>query len=198
MVKYEWLRLNTDDKKVIRKELLLLRGGLTIEFRKKADNTIVRSLLDLPEFISASLIFCFVGIKNEIDTLPFIDVAIKLGKRICIPRIQEDGSMDAFEIKSEADLVKSVYGLLEPVSSCSVVGAEDISLVVTPCLACDLNGYRIGYGGGYYDKYMAGKDFCKVAICRERFVLERLPVDGNDVPVDIIISEKRVYRMTNI
>jgi 5-formyltetrahydrofolate cyclo-ligase len=181
-------------KHEIREKQLAARDKTTVAYRTKADREIILSLSDLPEYKAADVIFCFVGIKTEIDTIPFILEALQSGKRICVPKCIDREIMEAFEIIGVQDLEQGTYGLLEPMKHCRRINPDEIDLAVIPCLAGDRTGHRIGYGYGYYDQYMAGTRYCKVILCRQKFIIEKVPFSENDVIGDIVITEKYICR----
>ena len=187
-------KTTTSKKQELRKKLLAVRNNTLASYRTKTDREIILTLSGLPEYKAADIIFCFVGVRNEIDTMPFINMAIQSGKRVCAPRCIDGETMEAYEVTELNDLEYGMYRLLEPKSHCKRIDPADISLAVIPCLACDTTGHRIGYGGGYYDKYMAGRAFCKAVLCREQAIIDRAPVESFDVTVDIVITEKHIYR----
>lgn len=99
--------------------------------------------------------------------------------------------MDAVEISSLKNLKKDKYGILEPDELIPAVKKEDIDLIILPGVAFDKSGGRLGYGGGYYDKYLNScpQDICKVALCYDFQIVENVPVEEHDVKAnDVIIG----------
>jgi len=190
------IQITAEDRKKqeIRKELLAARANLPISYMIKIDKKIIQMLLSLPEYKASEMIFCFIGVRNEIDTMPFINAAMQAGKCVCAPRCIDNETMEARVISGFNDLERGMYGLMEPNNRCRTIEPAEIDLAIIPCLACDAEGHRIGYGGGYYDKYMADKRFCKAVLCREQDIIDNAPVDSYDVTVDIVITEKQIYR----
>lgn len=176
-------------KQELRAHLLEKRNQLTSEYRISADHKIFQNLISLPAYHNASVIFCFVSTKNEINTLPIIEHALRTGKSVAIPKCQKKGIMDAVQILSFDDLENGKYGILEPKSFCPIVAPEEIDFAIVPCLSCNLEGYRIGYGGGYYDRYLANLS-CKTAVvCYREMVREEIPMEAFDVKIDIVITD---------
>ena len=91
-------------------------------------------------------------------------------------------------IHSFEDLESGKYGILEPKQYCKLVYPEEIDVAIIPCLSCNAEGYRIGYGGGFYDRYLRNQQFLKIAICYEELILDEIPTDSYDEKVDIIIK----------
>jgi 5-formyltetrahydrofolate cyclo-ligase len=172
------------------------RDALPAEYRAAADRAICETLLGLSEYGRADTIFCYIGVGSEVDTLPFIRRALAEGKRVCAPALTRGGAMEAREIAGAWDVAPARFGLLEPKASCPEVPADEITFIVVPCLCCDRNGNRIGYGGGYYDRYLALSKAETVVVCREENICE----DGgiaplpHDVRARVIVTERGVFR----
>jgi 5-formyltetrahydrofolate cyclo-ligase len=172
------------------------RDALPAEYRAAADRAIRERLLGLPEYRRADTVFCYIGVGSEVDTLPLIREALADGKRVCAPALLGDGRMEAREIAGAADLAPARFGLLEPKASCRRIRADEISLIVVPCLCCDRNGNRIGYGGGYYDRYLPLTKADIAVVCRE----ESICADGgisplpHDARAPLVVTERGVFR----
>lgn len=87
------------------------------------------------------------------------------------------------------------YGILEPGAHASVIQPEEINLAIVPCMSCSHDGRRLGYGGGYYDRYLGRTQAVKAVICRERIMRADIPVEPHDQMMDMVISEKGVRRL---
>lgn len=182
------------DKKHQRTEIKNRIRQLTEKYQKSSDIAIADTLFSLSEYQNASFIFCYVSTKNEIDTLPIIRHAWEHGKRIAVPKCIGKGIMELYEIHSFDDLESGLYGIMEPKRSCDSVSVKDIDFGVIPCVSCDRNRNRLGHGGGYYDRYLSQSDFVTAALCRELLMLDQVIMESHDLPVDIVISEKKIYR----
>ena len=182
------------DKLLLRQTLLAGREALGQTRRDAADATISAELLAMPEYQEAKTVFCYVSVGAEVDTRAFIRACLSAGKTVCTPCCSCVGQMNAMAITSEADLVEGKYGLLEPCAGLDQVSPSDIDLIVVPCLAATAAGQRIGYGGGYYDRYLAAMKSSNtaafsVALCRKEYLLASLPLDPHDISVDRVISD---------
>jgi 5-formyltetrahydrofolate cyclo-ligase len=172
------------------------RDALPAEYRAASDIAIREVLLGLPEYKKATVIFCYIGVRSEVETMPFIQKALEDGKRVCAPALERGGIMKAKEISGADDAAPSDFGLIEPKSGCSDVPAREISLVVVPCLCCDRNGNRLGYGGGYYDRYLALSEAAVAVLCRERNICEDGDISPlpHDARADIVVTERGAFR----
>ena len=117
----------------------------------------------MTEYVKADTVLLYAGTERETDTEKIIRDALKAGKNVCLPKCTGEGIMDAYRIESMDDLLPGKYGILEPVESCKMVEPGEIDFIMVPCATCNQQGYRLGYGGGYYDRYQIGR-----ASCRER------------------------------
>ena len=196
------------DKKQQRIIIKEKRKNLQREYCRMADEKICRNILALREFAEADTVFCFVNTKEEIDTRIIFEEAWKMGKRVVVPRCEGKGHMEAYEIHSFSELVEGSYGILEPGKNCKMVRPEEIQFAVVPCLACSVRGWRLGYGGGYYDRYFsraesmnaeskengcAGKRMIKAVICREQLLEEDICRKEHDIQMDIVVTERQKY-----
>lgn len=196
------------DKKQQRVIIREKRKNLQREYCRWADEKICRNILTLKEFVEADTVFCFVSTKKEIDTRLIFEEAWKMGKRVVVPRCEGKGHMEAYEIHSFSELVEGSYGILEPGRTCKAVRPDEIQFAVVPCLSCSLQGWRLGYGGGYYDRYFgraesmnaeskgngcAGKRMIKAVICREQLLEEDICREEHDIRMDIVVTERRKY-----
>ena len=175
-------------KKELRKILIEKRKNLPQEYRQHADAQIFQKIIDSDAYQNSSTVFCFVSTKDEINTHPVIEHALNHGKCIVVPKCIKKGIMHAFRIQSIDDLEPGRYGILEPKENCGYVQPQDIDLAIIPCLSCNSKGYRIGYGGGFYDRYLQNQNFIKLIICYELLISEDIPTESFDERADIIIS----------
>ncbi len=188
-----WKRIVRDEKERQRREIRKRIAALGAEYCRAADEAIRGKLISLREFQEAGCIFCFVGAGWEIDTVPLIRTALRMGKRVAVPRCVGEGEMEAYEITSLEELRPGRYGIAEPEPSCRPVSAAEIDLAILPCLSCDAEGRRLGHGGGYYDRYLAGTDFVTAAVCRKKLLLEKVCTEPHDRRADLVVTEEEIF-----
>ena len=184
-------------KKDLRKKMKTLRDGMSKDENLRLSLKIAESLFMTPEYKKAENVLIFVSYGSEVDTIPIIKRAISEGKKVAVPRI-DDGIMDFYEIKGLDELIPGFYGILEPDESHIVRIEPGSALVIVPGLVFDRKLYRIGYGGGFYDRFFSepfAKNYQKVAIAFDFQVLKEdyIDADENDIPVDLIITESSKY-----
>lgn len=178
-----------EEKTALRRRMKAAREGWEAEYRQGADAAIARRTLETAAWRAAGTVFAYVSVGCEVDTHALIRAALRQGKRVCAPRCLGGGRMEARQIASLDALVPAAHGLLEPAEGERLVPAEEIDLILAPCLAADRAGWRLGYGGGYYDRFLAGATGASLCLCRARALLEAVPFERWDAPVDMIVTE---------
>lgn len=185
------------DKKSFRKLIIQKRNEMSILEKNSLSNQVIERLVSTKEYNKAKNIFVFVSTEDEIFTHDFIKNSIKFGKSIYIPFVDSGKKlMYASKLESFDDLEIGFYDILSlPESKLDIVNPEKLDLVIVPGLVFGKNFYRIGYGGGYYDKYLSNPNITavKIGICYEFQVFEKVDYNKYDIPVDIIITEKEKY-----
>lgn len=184
------------DKKSIRKEILKLRDNLDLEKKECMDSVIESKFINSSQYIHAKNIFIYISYASEINTKNIIFKAINDGKKIYIPRTDaKTKNMDAVNIISFDKLVRNDYGILEPSKKELFIDPNELDLIVVPGVAFDIKKGRMGYGAGYYDRYLKKidkkhlKKISKVALAYDFQIIDEVPMDENDMPVDYIITD---------
>ena len=160
--------------------------------RTDADRRILQRLLKTEEFRRSDLLLCFVSVASEADTRPLLAHCFVTGKRVAVPRCEADGVMHFHEIRSLDSLSPSAFGIPEPDASAPIPECSEKTLCVVPGLLFDRTGHRLGYGGGYYDRFLAAFPGVTVGLCYEALLCERLPHEPFDRKVSKIITEERI------
>ncbi|NLY11638.1 MAG: 5-formyltetrahydrofolate cyclo-ligase [Firmicutes bacterium] len=182
------------DKRALRKKLIAERDGIAKQRKARLEKSILDSLFNHEAYQKAISIMTYIGFGSEIDTWQIIEQAWANGKIVYVPKIvktTERSTMIAVKINERDDLAAGTWGILEPINS-EPADASEIDLIIVPGLAFNAQGYRIGYGGGYYDQFLPHVRGRTIALCFDRFLREDIPVESWDIPVEIIITEKRV------
>lgn len=177
-------------KKNLRAIYLLKRNKLDEKYREDASNSIFSKIEQLEVFKDSKTIFIYINFGSEIITTKFIKKWISK-KDILVPKIV-DHNMILVKLKTFEDLELSKFGILEPKDN-NIYSAK-CDLVITSSVAYNQNGYRIGYGAGYYDKYFSKEKYkCSIGVAYEdNMITEEIIWDKYDRPVDILITESRV------
>jgi 5-formyltetrahydrofolate cyclo-ligase len=178
------------EKAALRQLLIAQTEDLPREYITESDAGIFNNLIRLPEFAAAETIFSYYSLQREPDTVKFLEYALRLGKTVTLPVCLKSGIMEARAVSSLSELSESGYHLLEPLASMHVVPPEALDFIVVPALAYDLEGYRLGRGGGYYDRFLLKTKAYTAGITRERLIYEALPREVHDMPVHCVVTEK--------
>jgi len=183
-------------KRAVRKEILKKRMSLSSEEVAAKSKAIAEKVMALPVFAEAKTIMAYVPFRNEVDTSPIIAQAMSMGKRVVIP-ISDTSNMRL--IPSElrdypGDLTEGTYGILEPKPDCvRPRDANEIDLVLVPGVAYDFCGNRLGYGAGFYDRFLDSLPRAKsVALAFNLQVLDNAYPEPHDHPVQFVITEEQV------
>ncbi len=185
------------DKKTLRKKYKTLRKDLTKEEKNNKDTNIINNVLNMEQYKSCNTLLCFVSTKEEINTHPLINNALQKGKVVAVPYCTNEAKvMDFYIIKSINDLVIRTMDILEPNPKIhkKLIDFTNAFCVV-PGFCFDEKGYRIGYGGGYYDVFLSKHSLLKVGICYDYGKVKKLKYDDYDIPVDYIVTNHLVYKV---
>ena len=179
-----------ESKEDIRKRLLNIRRYLSREEVLEMSRNIKERLFALSEYKSCKVVMFYIAHDNEVETREMIIESLH-SKKVLIPCTSLERNMIyPVEIENLDDLERGAFGILEPRNKKIYRG--DIDVIIVPGIAFDPRGYRIGYGKGFYDRFLIGTNALKIGIAYDFQIVNRIPEDENDVPVDMIVSEKRV------
>ncbi len=188
---------NAELKKTLRKQYTKIRDNIPLDVKRVKSRIVFEKLKELSEYKSADNILVFVSTKSEIDTTEYIEqILFQKEKNIYVPKVDvSTKTMDFYKIESFDDLAESYMGILEPVSGEKYVpNSKHKDLCLIPGLCFDESGYRLGYGGGFYDKYLCDCDITKVMIAfSEQKSTVPLNIDELDVKMNYCITDERIY-----
>jgi 5-formyltetrahydrofolate cyclo-ligase len=180
----------------LRRRVRRAREAIGDAERTRMAGMIEERLFGLPELATAGTVLLFYSFGSEVTTAAMVDRVHAAGKRLLLPYLAEgraEGSMEAAVVRLGDDLIPASYGAREPARRVPVDPSE-VDLVVAPGLAFDRRGYRLGYGGGHYDRYLSRlrPDAVRVGIGFAVQVVERVPTGPGDRPVDLVVTENEV------
>ncbi|MCD4740464.1 5-formyltetrahydrofolate cyclo-ligase [archaeon] len=176
-------------KKQARKTTLEKRENITSSRRHLKSWLIKKHLINSPEWNHAKTIMLYIAIKSEVKTTRIIKTALNQGKTVLVPKIK-NRKIIPVKLKTLANLENSTYGV--PIPSNAQESKEKIDLIIVPGIAFDCKGNRIGYGGGYYDKFLKKQDAQTIALAYEEQLLQEIKSEPHDQKVKKIITEKRI------
>lgn len=183
----------SEEKRTLRTAVRSEIPQLSEKYTRGADRKITDRLAEMPEYLSADTVFCFVGTAREINTRPFLETVLAAGKTLCVPLCIGLGVMVLKKITALEQLIPGTYGILEPSDDAPTVLPDDVDFAVIPCISCDRAGHRLGQGGGFYDRFFTVYRGPAILVCRERLMREEIPVEPHDAIVHWVLTEKGLY-----
>ena len=188
--------LNIVYKQELRKKTLKYRRNITISDKVRYDDNIFKNIITLDEFSKYNFICTYVSTDIEVDTQRLIKFSLKEGKKIAVPKcIKGKNEMDFYFITSFNDLEPGSFSVLEPKNTCKKVTDFKNALFIIPGLCYDKQGYRVGYGKGYYDRFLSENiitNSCKIGITYNANLLEKLYHEKHDLPVNILVTDENI------
>ena len=189
--------MNIDDKKAFRKAMLAKRDAIPYENRTEADKVRNEQIRNWGAYQKAELLLFYVSYRSEADTLQLLKEALGAGRKVAVPKVAGT-DMVFYRITNFSQLVKGYKGILEPDTECCEVITDDLpkhTLLFVPGCAFDEKGGRMGYGGGFYDRFMeAYPEILRVALAYEEQLVEEVPREVHDKIVDVIVTEARMIQ----
>jgi len=179
-----------------RKNFLKRRINLPENEITSSNSSILKRVTNLKEFEEANTIHVYASMNKryEVDTFSIIDYALKNGKKVIVPVMRENGKLNHCEIDSTDSLEPNSWGVPEPVNQKTLEHVKP-DIIFVPMVAGDLQKNRLGYGKGYYDRFLSSVNGLKAGLLFEEQISKKiLPTDSYDVTLDILITEKRVLR----
>ena len=161
-----------------------------IEIDEKSDE-IFLNLQNLIKNFKEKIYFVYLSFSSEAKTQKIIDYLLECGKKVFVPKV-EQSEMVTIEINKNSKFQKSKFGIFEPIGKSEEI---DNFVAIIPCLAVSLYGERLGYGGGYYDKFLKNKTAKKVAICFDNQIVDFIKTESFDINMDYIVSNKRIIEI---
>ena len=181
--------MNDNEKKQLRRELILRRKN--IADRDEKDRLIFERIMCCDCVKNSDAVLIYASYNGEVDTFRIIRRLLEIGKPVFTPKCRENSEMIFLRIESENDLAEGAYGILEPVGDIQPVITEK-TVCIVPAVSFTAKGERLGYGGGYYDRFLSKyPKLCSVGICYEELISDSLPCAEHDINVNYVITEER-------
>lgn len=183
------------EKQRLREEHLVAREALTEQERSVLDDRITQKLLATSEYAEATTVLTYVSVSSEVSTRMSIECALRDGKTVAVPRCLPGHCLEFVAIVSLEQLVAAPFNLLEPAKELPALTEyqKNNSICIVPALLVDTKGYRLGYGAGFYDRFLStypGKKICLAY--QQNLSRTMLPHTAFDVAVDLVITESDV------
>lgn len=181
-------------KQALRKQMRAVRSALPESACDARSSLIVKRVLALPELERAKTVLAFASIRNEVRTKAIVDAAWSAGKRVALPRVVDD-QLSLHVIDQSSKLIEGQFAVPEPDEAAPQIEPGEVDFVLVPALAVDPRGYRIGYGGGYYDRLLPSLDLaCSCAVVYHFQLVAEVPELPLDARVDLVVTDERVIR----
>lgn len=183
------------EKNELRRQKRKLRKGLSVFRLLNYSNRIHEALLLEPAYRRADVILAYMSFSSEVDTRFLIDHALKVGKQVAIPKCEDKGTIRFYYITNKEQVAPGMYGIMEPTTA-EAVDVEDGRnyLCLLPGIAFDENCNRLGYGGGYYDRFLKQHPgVSRIMLAYELEKTDELLPDETDVPAQVVLTEVRRY-----
>lgn len=187
------------EKQRLREVRLAAREALSEQERAVLDDRITQKLLATSEYAEATTVLTYVSVSSEVSTRMFIECALRDGKTVAVPRCLPGHCLEFVAIASLEQLIAAPFNLLEPSRELPALTEDQMSnaICIVPALLVDTKGYRLGYGAGFYDRFLStypGKKICLAY--QQNLSRETLPHTAFDVAVDMVITESEVLTCT--
>ena len=183
------------EKQRLREERLAARETLSEQERTVLDDCITQKLLATPEYAEATTVLTYVSVLSEVSTRMFIEHALREGKTVAVPRCLTGHRLEFVAISSLDQLAPAPFNLLEPPKDLSALTEDQMnnSICIVPALLVDTKGYRLGYGAGFYDRFLSTYSGKKICLAYQQNLSKtELPHTAFDVAVDMVITESDI------
>lgn len=180
-----------EQKKQLRDEIKKRRSELPVNSRTKMSQQIHQFLHEIDEFNQAKSLFCYISYLSEVETQALISDFLERKLALAVPKIMGKTEMRAVSLDNLSDLEPDEMGILTPKSS--QAASDPFDIAITPGLGFTERGERLGYGRGYYDRWFSrNKVKTKIGIAFEIQIVDKLPLEKTDMPLDILVTEERI------
>ncbi|MBP5678404.1 MAG: 5-formyltetrahydrofolate cyclo-ligase [Bacilli bacterium] len=173
-------------KEEIRKEAMLMRKR--IPHKQEKSEKIFQKIIQQERYQKAKGIALYKSLENEVSTDLLIDYSLSVGKRVYLPRVEDD-HLSFYQIDSSTVYEKSSFSIEEPVPNENIMKENDVDFIIVPGVLFDSLNHRMGYGGGYYDRFLQNKKIYKIGVCFQEQQKEFIPVTKYDVMMDEVVTD---------
>lgn len=183
-----------DQKKEIREKLLKRRKSLSKETYEQYSVQIIEKLKKQPEFAEAETVHCYVSMNQnrEVNTLALLDTMLLQMKEVAVPVMNRaESTLQHIQLVNFDQLESNTWGVLEPTSG-KEMSPDRLELIIVPMVGGDQQKNRMGYGKGFYDRFLADVNCPTIGLLFESCLVDELPVDTYDVPLNKLITEKQI------
>ncbi|MCC8181493.1 MAG: 5-formyltetrahydrofolate cyclo-ligase [Clostridiales bacterium] len=179
----------TEEKRRLRDTVCTLERSFPPEALQESDRLLFERLTALPQIEDGDVLLLFWGMGREPDTQQLFAPLASAGKTVLLPRCLPCGEMELRVWQGLERAVRHPYGMWEPSEDCPLFAADSVDLVLVPALCYDRAGFRLGRGGGFYDRFLARYTGFSVGLCRQTLLQDQVPRESHDMGVDLVLTE---------
>lgn len=187
---------NGKDKSYLRRRKLMLRRSLGETELINISENVIKHIRNLQAYKNADVVYFYMAAGNEVNVASLFEECLRMGKKCIFPRVINDSRMEFFVVCALDELKEGYKGIREPDLNCSLYNKYDreSSIMLVPGAVFDRQGGRIGMGKGFYDRYIySNRPDCLLGVCGEYQLEDKVPMDKNDIFMDMVVTEKGVY-----
>jgi len=178
-------------KAALRKHLLEKRDATSSELKEISSNSIYKNLKQIDLFNNSRNIASYFPIGSEVNTNQIMLDILEQGKNLFLPKVMND-NLEFYTILNLEKLEKGKFGIMEPKDSCE--RAKKIDCVLVPTVGISKSGTRLGYGNGYYDKFLSTTNAVKISLTYSKQIVKSIPTDTHDIKIDWIVTENEIIK----
>ncbi len=180
------------EKKELRAAMRRKADTLAEDYVLQASEKIAQTIITHPCFVQAQNVFIYLSMPKEPGTDKILHSAFAQGKQVFVPRCYPKGVMKAVRVTPDSIYQPGKFDIPEPVNDTETISADELDLIIVPCLSVSKDGRRLGHGMGYYDRFFGISGVIKMCICFEEMICEEIPMEDTDIYVDYIVTEKEI------
>ena len=178
-------------KAALRKHLLEKRDAISAELRNISSKKIYQNLKQVDSYINSQNVACYFPIGSEVDTHDIMLDILEHDKNMLLPKII-DSNLEFYDVPNLEKLEKGRFDIMEPKDSCKK--AENVDCILVPTVGISKSGDRLGYGRGYYDKFLSSTDAIKISLTYWKQIVKFVPSESHDIKIDLIITEDEIIK----
>ncbi|SFH73030.1 5-formyltetrahydrofolate cyclo-ligase [Pisciglobus halotolerans] len=182
------------NKQKIRTDMIQLLKSYPKKEKQREEEKIMHTLFKTKMWKNAKTIAVVMAQDFEFDTNKIIEKAWEEGKTVALPRAKAGGIMDVVPYSKDMQLERTSFGILEPARTLTALSKKEIELIIVPGLAFSTDGFRVGFGGGYYDRFLKDYDGVTVSLVLEKQLIALPNPEPFDVPLDFLITADQIFR----
>lgn len=179
-------------KQALREQMRSCRKGISIIEMSELSARVCMRILEMDKYRAAKRVLAYASVNNEVSLRGLIRQMLDEGKEVYLPVVRDRLRMDAVRVYALDDLKKGAFNVLEPTGG-EVIAPQELDLALVPGMAFDRAGYRLGYGSGYYDRFLSGCGAFFVGVAYEKQIVDQVPYSPHDRKMHAVVTERACY-----